>query len=141
MGVAPKKLNAHLTKREEERILTLKDEGYRPSAIWLKTKIPRFTISSFLNRYAKTDSSTLASKPGRGSKLKLDARAKRALVRNAILEPKMTLKALASPSKSGKQLNHYIVAKILKKHSKAKRRPRKKLFLSVLHKKKRRGFC
>ncbi len=53
----------------------------------------------------------------------------------------MTLKALASPSKSGQQLNHYTVSKVLKRHGKAKRRPRKKPYLSPLHKKKRREHC
>jgi hypothetical protein len=52
----------------------------------------------------------------------------------------MTLKALTTPSKSGKRLNHYIVAKVLKIYSKAKRRPRKKPFLSALYKKKRRYY-
>jgi hypothetical protein len=53
----------------------------------------------------------------------------------------MTLKALGSPSKSGKELNHHTVSKLLKKHGKAKRRPRKKPYLSPLHKKKRRMHC
>lgn len=60
-------------------------------------------------------------------------------MRIAINEPKMTLKALATPSKSGKKLNHHTVAKYLKKHGKAKRRPRSKPYLSPLYKKKRRA--
>jgi transposase len=138
MGLPPKKPNAHLTLREKERILTLKDEGYKPSTIWRKIKIPRSTISSFLNRHAKTDNSTLVRKPGSGAKKKLSARAERALVRIAINDPRMTLKALLTPSKSGKQLNHHIVAKILKRHNKAKRRPRKKPYLTIRYKKLRR---
>jgi hypothetical protein len=50
----------------------------------------------------------------------------------------MSLKSLAIPSKSGKRLNYYIVAIILKSFSKAKRRLRKKPFLTPLHKQKRR---
>jgi len=53
----------------------------------------------------------------------------------------MTLKALATPSKSGKQLYHHTVAIILKSFRKAKRRLRKKPFLTPLHKKKRRIHC
>src|ERR1700722_11229057 len=53
----------------------------------------------------------------------------------------MTLKALATPSKSGKQLYHHTIAIILKSFRKAKRRPRKKPFLTPLHKKKRRIHC
>jgi len=50
----------------------------------------------------------------------------------------MTLKALATPSKSGKQLYHHTVAIILKSFGKAKRRPHKKPFLTPLYKTKRR---
>ena len=139
MGLPPKKPNAHLTLLEKERILTLKDEGHGPSAIWRKTKIPRSTISSFLNRHTKTDNSTLARKPGSGAKKKLSARAERTLVRIAINKPRMTLKALSTPSKSGKKLNHHTVAKILKQHGKAKRRPRKKPYLTIRYKKLRRA--
>jgi hypothetical protein len=49
----------------------------------------------------------------------------------------MTLEALNMPSKSGKKLNYYTVAIMLKSFGKAKRRPRKKPFLNTLHKKKR----
>ncbi len=141
MGLPPKKKDAPLTEREKERILTLKDEGNGPTTIWHKTGIPRSTVSSFLNRHAKTDNSTLARKPGSGAKKKLSLRAERALVRTALKEPRMTLKALASPSKSGQQLNHHTVAKVLKRYEKAKRRPRKKPYLNLLHKKKRRAHC
>ena len=61
-------------------------------------------------------------------------------MRIAINEPKMTFKALAIPSKSGKKLNHHTVAKYLKKHGKAKRRSRSKPYLSPLYKKKRRAY-
>jgi len=53
----------------------------------------------------------------------------------------MSLKLLATPSKSGKRLNHHTVAILLKSFSKAKRRPRKKPFLTPLHKRKRRVYC
>lgn len=53
----------------------------------------------------------------------------------------MTLKSLATPSKSGHQLNHHTIAKILKSFGKAKRRPRKKPYLNNIHKYKRRTHC
>jgi hypothetical protein len=53
----------------------------------------------------------------------------------------MTLKALVIPSKSGERLYHYIVVRVLKSFGKAKRRPRKKPFLTPLYKKKRRIHC
>jgi hypothetical protein len=53
----------------------------------------------------------------------------------------MTLKVLGTPSKSGKRFNHYTVAILLKSFGKAKRRLRKKPYLSKLYRKKRRIFC
>ena len=121
--------------------MTLKDKGYGPTAIYVKIKIPRSTISSFLICHARSGNSTLISKPRSGRPRKITPRGERALVRTAISEPRITLKALGSPSKSGKQLNHHMVAKVLKRHGKAKRRPRRKPYLSVLHKKKRKAHC
>ena len=53
----------------------------------------------------------------------------------------MPLKALATPSKSGKRLNHHTVAIILKSFGKAKRRPCKKLFLTDEYRLRRRIYC
>lgn len=141
MGLSPRKPNSDLSVAKRSKIWTLYEEGLGPTAISNKTDIPRSTISSFLIRHAKSGSTSFKSKPGRGNKPKLSPRAERTLVRIALNEPKMTLKALASPSKSGKELNHHTVSKILKRHGKAKRRPRKKPYLSPLHKKKRRIHC
>jgi hypothetical protein len=53
----------------------------------------------------------------------------------------MPLKTLASFSKSSKKINYCIVAKILKQHGKAKRRLRKKPYLSPLHMRKQKEYC
>jgi len=52
----------------------------------------------------------------------------------------MSLKSLATPSKSGKRLNHHIVTILLKSFNKVKRRPRKKPFLTPLYRRKRRVY-
>jgi hypothetical protein len=78
------------------------------------------------------------NKPRSGAPKKITPRGTRSLVRTACKDTKMTLKALATPSKSGKKLNHHTVVIVLKSFGKAKRRPRKKLFLNPLYKKKRR---
>jgi hypothetical protein len=62
----------------------------------------------------------LARKLGSSAKKKLLARAKRTLVYITINKPRITLKALSTPSKSSKKLNHYTIAKVLKQHGKAK---------------------
>jgi hypothetical protein len=84
---------------------------------------------------------TFESKPRSGAKKKLNPRAKRRLVRTACNEPRISLKSLTTPSKSGKRLNHHTVVIILKSFGKVKRRPRKKPFLTPLHKQKRRFHC
>ena len=110
MRVSPRKKNAHLTKREKEQILTLKDKRHKFTAILYKTKIPRFTVSSFINRYAKTDGFTLARKPKSGAKRILLIRTERALVRIVIFKLKIILKVFITPFKSRKRLNYYIVS-------------------------------
>jgi len=61
---------------------------------------------------------TFANKPRRGPNPKLSDRGARSLVRIACDNPRMTLKALSTPSKSGKKLNYYTVAIILKSFGK-----------------------
>jgi hypothetical protein len=51
------------------------------------------------------------------------------LVRYVVANPRVPLKVLATPSKSGKKLNRNTVRKILKAYGKAKRVPRKKPWL------------
>jgi len=61
---------------------------------------------------------TFESKKRYGPKRKLDSRATRNLVQIAINNPRMTLKSLATPSKSGKKLHYHTVAIILKSFGK-----------------------
>src|ERR1700722_14352286 len=138
MVVAPKGPRKELTKAQKSRIWTLYEEGYNPTEIWHKTKIPCTTCSSFITRQSISPDPKFENKPRSGRPKKIIARGARALVRTACQDTRMTLKVLATPSKSSKKLNHHTVAIILKSFGKAKRRPRKKPFLSPLHKKKRR---
>src|SRR5438046_2398042 len=141
MVLAPKKKRTELSEVQRCRIWTLHEEGYNPTQISLKTGHPRSTVSSFLIRRAKNVSTTFKSNPRSGRPRKITVRGERALLRAALKDTRMTLKALATPSKSGKQLNHHTVSKVLKRNGKAKRRPRKKPYLSPLHKKRRREHC
>jgi len=134
MAVVSKVARKELTPAERSRLWTLHCEGLNPTEIWRKTKVPRTTITSFLTRQSLASDMTFESKPRSGAKKKLNPRAERRLVRTACNEPRMSLKSLATPSKSGKRLNHHTVAIILKSFGKAKRRPRKKPFLTPLHK-------
>jgi hypothetical protein len=130
-----------LTPVQKCRVWTLHEEGNNPSQIHIKTGYPRSTITGFLKRHTLAPTDDFKNQPGRGAMRKITPRGERHLVRTANLEPRMTLKALGSPSKSGKKLNHHIVAQVLKRNGKAKRRPRKKPFLTEEHKKRRVAHC
>jgi hypothetical protein len=141
MVVAPKGPRKELTKAQKSRIWTLYEEGYNPTEIWHRTKIPCTTCSSFITRQSISPDPCFENKLRSGCPKKITTRGTRLLVRTACKDTRMTLKALATLSKSGKKLNYYTVAIILKSFSKAKRRLRKKPFLSPLHKKKRQEHC
>jgi hypothetical protein len=114
MEVALKEPQKELTKAQKSRIWTLYEEGYNPTEIWHKTKIPRTTCSSFITRQSISPDPKFENKPRSSRLKKITARGLRALVQTACQDTKMTLKALATPSKSGKKLNHHTVAIILK---------------------------
>jgi hypothetical protein len=141
MRLLPRKPNSDLSAAKKSYIWTFYKKGNTLTEIHRKTKISRFIIFSFLIWYAKSKISIFESKPVKGCKPKLDSRAKRALVRVATTDIRITLKTFSTFSKSSKKLNYYTVAKILKKHGKTKYRPRKKPYLSPLYIKKRREYC
>jgi transposase len=141
MGISLKKRGVELTDAQRATIWALHKEGYTPVQIATKTPHPSSTITQFIRRHTESGSTTFESKPRSGRPKKITERGARALLRTACNDTRMTLKGLATPSKSGQQLNHHTVAIILKSFGKAKRRPRKKPFLTLLHKKKRRIHC
>jgi len=141
MAVVSKVARKELTPAERLDLWTLYCKGYNPTEIWRKTKVPRTTITSFIARQTLNSNMTFESKKRYGLKRKLDGKAARNLVRIAVNNPRMTLKSLATPSKSGKKLHYHTIAIILKSFGKNKRRPCKKPFLTPLHKQKRRFYC
>ena len=134
MAIVSKLARKELTPVERAKLWTLHCEGYTPTKIFKKTKVPRTTVSSLIKRESLTSSMTFQGKPRSGAPKKITSRGARSLVRTAVNQPRMSLKALATPSKSGKRLYHHTVAIVLKSFSKVKRRPRKKPFLTPLYK-------
>jgi hypothetical protein len=141
MGRVPKTKRKELSPTHRAKIWTLHEEGYNPSEIHARTGTPRSTINGVIARQILNPDPSFESRPRSGQPKKISQRGTRALVRRAISEPRTTLKALSTPSKSGKQLHFHTVVTVLKSFGKAKRRPRKKPFLTELHKKKRRIYC
>jgi transposase len=141
MAVQSKIQRRELTPTERAHLWALHCEGYTPTQIFHKTKVPRTTVTSLITRQSLSNNNSFESLPRSGAKKKLSPRAERRLVRIAVAQPRMSLKALATPSKSGKRLNTKTVAIVLKSFGKAKRRPRKKPFLSDAHRLGRRRHC
>ena len=86
-------------------------------------KLKRSTVRSILSRVQERGSSGFKSKPRSGRPKKTTERDDRALLRAANRDTKATLFALATPSKSTKQLSRNTVCTILKAASKLKRKP------------------
>jgi transposase len=141
MTIIRKTARRELTPVNKRWIWTLYEEGHSPTVIARRTGFPRTTCSSFITRQSISPNPAFKNKARCGAPRKITERGERKLIRLACKDTRMTLRALATPSKSGKRLNHHTVAIILKSFGKAKRKPRKKPFLSVLHKKKRRIHC
>ena len=89
---------------------------------------------------ASTGTDRFKNKTRPGIKPKLTVQAERKLVRYAITDTRACLAALATPSKSRKQLFRKLVRKTLKKYNKARRRARRKPWLKLAHKKKKMVF-
>jgi transposase len=121
MAVQSKISRKELTLAKRSHLWALYCEGYTPTQIFRKTKVPRTTVTSLIKRQSLSNNNSFESKPRSGPKKKLSPRAERRLVRTAVAQPRMPLKALATPSKSGKRLNHHTIAIILKSFGKAKR--------------------
>jgi len=83
MGVALKKPHKELTKAQKSRIWTLYEEGYNPTEIWHKTKIPCTTCSSFITRQSISSDFSFENKPRSGHPKKINEWGARALVRTA----------------------------------------------------------
>lgn len=137
----PKTTRKELTPVQKSNIWTLHEEGHNASQIHRKTGYHRSTIGTFLSRHTLAPIDGFESKPGRGAMRKVKPQGERNLLRIANEDTRMTLKALATPSKSGVKLHPRTVARILKFHGKAKRRPRKKSFLTKDHRRRRRVHC
>jgi transposase len=98
------------------------------------------TILQVTENLANKADNPFRSKPRLGRPPKLDERAVRHLVRCATAERTDTLAALATPSKSGLQINRSTVRAILKANGKARRRARKKPYINPSNRMKRLVF-
>src|SRR5204862_8136761 len=111
--------------------------GKTYSEIGRLTDLTKPTVASMVQREKKKTDQNRFSNASRSSRPpKLTSKAERRLLRAASQDTRATLKALATPSKSGRQLPRTTVRKVLKKNGKARRRARRKPFLSKVHKRR-----
>jgi hypothetical protein len=83
MVVTSKKPRKELTIAQKSRIWTLYEEGYNPTKIWHKTKIPCTTCSTFITRQSISPNPSFENKLGRGAPKKITEQGARALVHTA----------------------------------------------------------
>jgi transposase len=129
------------TKEKRAEVWTWYKAGKTYSEIGRRTDLTKSTVAGIIQREKKkTGQDRFSSAPRSGRPPKVTPKAKRRLLRAASKDTRATLAALSTPSKSGKQLSKITVRKVLKQHGKARRRARRKLYLSKVHKRRRVRF-
>jgi predicted transcriptional regulator len=115
--------------------------GKTYSEIGRLTELTKWTVAKIIKREKKrTGQDRFSNAPRPGRPPKLTPKVKRRFLRAASKDTRATLTALSTPSKSGKQLSKTTVRKVLKQHGKARRRARRKPYLSKVHKRRRVRF-
>jgi transposase len=133
MGVCPKKPRKETTPKERAEIWGRYDRGESVPELCLRFHRGRSTIYNIIDRAKKRPEDPFKNLPRLGPGRKTNDRHERRLLRYTNINPRDTLFALGSPSKLGIKLGRNLVQKILKKHGKAKHRPRKKPFISKIN--------
>ena len=141
MPSKPKTLRCETTLEQRRAIWTWYLAGYSYGEIARLEDVPKPTVGRTVQRAKETTSTDrFSNKKRTGRPPKLTPKAERRLLRSASNDTRATLAALSTPSKSGKQLSRTTVRNVLKQHNKARRRARRKPYLSPLHKKRRVKF-
>ena len=97
-------------------------------------KIPKSSVTTILHRQERNPDHPLRPTKRAGRPLKLDARARRTLIRHVERYPHDNFAALATPSKTGQTLSRTTVRKYLKAAGYLRFKARRKPYLSQKHK-------
>ncbi len=95
-------------------ILMLHNLGKSLAQISDHVKVPRATVGHIIHRATRAPDNQLRSNKRAGRPPKLDARARRALIRHVERNPHDNLASLGTPSKTGKTLGRKAVRSYLK---------------------------
>jgi transposase len=101
------------SKREIAAVLALHAKGYSAQEIDDETDVPKSTVTRIIRRATKSSDGWYHHKKRPGRPPALDARAHRRLIRYVDQNPKETLLALCTPSKSGTLLSRTTTRKYL----------------------------
>ena len=120
-----------------EAVLALRQADKSYTEISHQLKLARFTIVSFIQRHQRHFESSFARSKRADRFKKLTDCSKRAFFRHVELHSFDNLHALATSSKSSKQLHRNTVRRYLKEAGYFRFRKRRKFFLTVAHMKNR----
>ena len=141
MGRMAKTNRLETTVGQRAQVWTRYLDGHSYASISRLEGVPYSTVRDIIQRRIDSGDSSYKSKPRNGATKKTSDRDNRALVRYAIENPKDTLVALGSPSKSSVKLHRNTVREILKSYGKSKHKPRTKPYLKQEHREKRLAWC
>ena len=116
-------------------------EGHIYTSISSLQRVPYSTVRDIVVRRLNSQDNTFKSKPRPGCIKKTTSRDNHVLVHHTLQYPRTTLQVLSTLSKSTKRLYYNTVRTILKHTGKAKRKPRRKLYLSPIYIKRRLEWC
>lgn len=134
MPSAPKTSRRQHSSEKITVILKLHNLGLSASKISNETDIPKSTITRIIRDHEQQPNQPLSRPKRPGRPPKLSRRSERALMRYVAKNPRDTLEALSTPSKSGYQLHPKTIRRYLKNNEVYAFKPRKKPFLSKKHK-------
>lgn len=129
------------TPEKRSAVWTWYRAGKTLSEIARLEDLTKLTVTGIIRRVkARTGENKFTNAKRPGKPPKLTPKGERRLLRVAANDTRANLAYLAIPSKSGQKLSRTTVRKTLKKHGKARRRTRKKPYLSGKYKRARVRF-
>ena len=131
-------------EHSEATVLTvwnLHKAGFSAPKIKLVTGLPKSTITFIIRRFKNSQNHEYKKTTRTGRPRKLNQRAERHLVRSLNQDPFATLATLSTPSKSGYRLHYNTVRQYLAKNEYYAFRPRRKPYLTQMHKQNRLKFA
>ena len=137
MPFIPKNARREYSSETIAVIIALHRANKSHGQIAKELNVPKSSITTIIHRETGNSHHPLRSTKRAGRPLKLNIRARRALIRHVELYPHDSLAALATPSKSGNSLSRGTVRRYLKSSGYLRFKARKKPFLSFKHKQAR----